>query len=356
MKDLTVLVTGCGSPGAYGIVKSLRMNRERRIRILGVDVDPLVANRYFVDEFLIPPKRSTPEFMEYVLDLSRQRDIDLVFPVPTAELEMFAAASPRFESQGQRVVVSSAESLAVANNKAKLYERVTQMGLSCAPVYRLASSWDNLVSAAHELGYPGQRICIKLHVSTGARGFRILDLHADRMDLLLNAFPTSAITSLEELAPFLQSASPFPELVVMEYLPGKEYDVDVLASKGRSLSIIPRCNERMWYGLSLVSKADGDVKLIELSRQIVANVGLSYVVSLSFRRDSKDQPKLIEINPRVPGSVMAATMAGVNMPYLAVKLALGENVEIPQVRWGTQMVRYWEEMFLSPDSGLMTRI
>jgi carbamoyl-phosphate synthase large subunit len=356
VRDLLVLVTGCGSPGVYGLIKSLRTNGERRIRIIGLDVDPLIANRYFLDEFLVPPRRDTPEFMPYVMEVAQQKEVDVVYPVPTAELEMFAAAESKFEAKGQRVVVSSQESLAIANNRARLFKHAAEAGLTCAPAYHVVRSWDQLVSAASELGYPNQRVCLKLPVGTGSIGFRILDSKINRLDLLLNALPSSTFTSIDEIASVLQHANPFPQLIVMEYLPGEEYDVDVLASNGRSLCIIPRRNERMCYGLSLLSRIDEHTAISQLSQQIVAMLGLSYVVNLSFKANSEGQPKLIEINPRIPGSIIAATMAGVNMPYLAVKLALGEHVEIPPVRWGTQMVRYWEEICLSPQSDLSGKL
>jgi len=41
--------------------------------------------------------------------------------------------------------------------------------------------------------------------------------------------------------------------------------------------------------------------------------------------------------------------AGANMPYLAVKHALGESLPSVDVQWGTRMVRYWQELFRTPD-------
>jgi hypothetical protein len=37
MRDLVVFITGCGSQGAYGVIKSLRVNGERNNIVLGVD-------------------------------------------------------------------------------------------------------------------------------------------------------------------------------------------------------------------------------------------------------------------------------------------------------------------------------
>ena len=41
MRDITVLMTGCGAPGAPGIIKGFRNNGERSIRLIGVDPENL---------------------------------------------------------------------------------------------------------------------------------------------------------------------------------------------------------------------------------------------------------------------------------------------------------------------------
>jgi len=353
MGDITILLTGCGSEGAYGVIKSLRANAERSIRMIGIDTNSEIANRYAVDEYCIPPRRSDPNFIPFVAHLARRKGVDVIFPIPTLELEMFAAKRSLFEAQGQRVIVSSEESLRVANNKALLFRWMNEKGFPCTPHFRTVQCWEDFVSAVQVMGYPGRRACFKPPVSTGAQGFRVLDASTNRLELLLNAPPASTITNLEALRDVLASAYPFPELVVMEYLPGVEYDVDVLVNKGKVLSMVPRRNRRMWYGMSLFCTTEYQQEIMRQTEEIVVSLGLSYVVSLSFKMDGAGAPKLIEINPRIPGSIISATMAGVNMPYLAVKLALGETVDIPPILWGTEMVRHWEEFFLSPEGKVL---
>ena len=59
--------------------------------------------------------------------------------------------------------------------------------------------------------------------------------------------------------------------------------------------------------------------------------------------------KVIEINPRVSGTIVMCVGAGANLPYLGVKYALGEPIPPVDVEWGTRMVRYWQELFRAPD-------
>ena len=42
---VTVLMTGAGAPGAPGIIRCLRKNGERSIRIVGVDMNENAAGR-----------------------------------------------------------------------------------------------------------------------------------------------------------------------------------------------------------------------------------------------------------------------------------------------------------------------
>jgi carbamoyl-phosphate synthase large subunit len=56
------------------------------------------------------------------------------------------------------------------------------------------------------------------------------------------------------------------------------------------------------------------------------------------------QYKILEVNPRIGGSSILSVAAGVNIPLLAVKLFLGEKIEVPRPRELT-MARYYEEAY-----------
>jgi carbamoyl-phosphate synthase large subunit len=65
-------------------------------------------------------------------------------------------------------------------------------------------------------------------------------------------------------------------------------------------------------------------------------------------KDSQNgDPLLLEINPRVQGTIVAALGAGVNLPLLAVKKAMEIPVEPSEmaVAWGTSFSRYWTETY-----------
>jgi carbamoyl-phosphate synthase large subunit len=349
MEDLTILITGAGATGVYGVIKGLKRNGERNIRIIGVDVDPHIASRHFVDQFHLVPHRTDANFMPSILELMKKEQVDILFPIPTLDLDLFSENKSLIESLGKKVIVSDKPWLTIANNKMMLYRHLNKGSVSCVPNSVLVNEVDEFIKAVEMLGYPDLPVTIKKPLSTGAQGFRVLDKKIDRLEILLNRNPNVTLTTLEEILVTLKSASLFPELIVQEYLPGEEYDVDVLAQRGQMLIAIPRKNEMMLWGMSLLCRAEKHDGLISLAREIMFSLKLSYVISLTFKFSRDGTPKIIEINPRVPASIIAAIGSGVNLPYLAVKIALGERVELPEVRWGTRMIRYWDEIVVLPD-------
>jgi predicted ATP-grasp superfamily ATP-dependent carboligase len=54
---------------------------------------------------------------------------------------------------------------------------------------------------------------------------------------------------------------------------------------------------------------------------------------------------LIEINPRVSGSLVANFGAGINMLEASLRLAYDMPIENSDIKWGTKMLRYWSQIF-----------
>ena len=70
-------------------------------------------------------------------------------------------------------------------------------------------------------------------------------------------------------------------------------------------------------------------------------------IGIQLKGSEKGKFLLLEINPRVQGTISAALGAGINLPALAVKQELGLPIlpEELQIRWGVHFSRYWREIF-----------
>lgn len=353
MNSLRVLITACGAPGAPGIIKSLRLNGERDIWLFGTDMAEQAVGFSMVNAWAqVPPGSQADEFILAMLKLVQQHKIDAVLPLSTYELLPLAKTCEPFETLGTRVLVSPVHALNIANNKAELFAHFADE--PWIPKHRRVRSLSEFMDAVDDLGYPDSLVCFKPSVSKGSRGFRILDPQAMTLDRLLNWKPDGTRTTLELVLPALQQAASFPDLLVMEYLPGREYSVDTLVAGGKMLLAIPRSRDETKQGICSRGRTEHNHHLIQISRAIVEELELAYNINLQFRYDQQNAPKLLEINPRVSGTIVQCTGAGVNMPYLALKLALAESITIPEVQWGTGLVRYWEEVFYDPNGSAYT--
>ena len=344
-ESATVLLTGAGAPGASGIIRSLRATDERPVRIVGVDMDPDAYGFELVDEHETVPAGGEDDYVPAMAAVAERTDPDVILPLTTAELGPLARQRDAFDAT---VMVSPTTALGIANDKGRLYDFLDTQGFETAPAFRRVDSMDGFVGACHELGYPDQPVCFKRPVASGMRGFRVLDPTTDRLDSLLTEKPNSAVTTVEEVRPVLAGAETFPEFVVMEYLPGEEYSVDVLAMGEETGPIVPRSRAQTRAGITFRGTVEPNRDLTTAADAIARRLGLEYNVNIQFKYDASGTPKVIEINPRVAGTIVMCVGAGANLPYLAVKHALGEPVPEVDVEWGTEMVRYWQELFRPP--------
>ena len=109
MKTLTILVSASGAPGTAALVRHLRENGERPVRIIGTDMSERAIGRHLCDEFFVVPAGSDPGFADAMLDVSRRERVDAVLPQSSFDLLGLAEARERFE--GVAVMVSSPEAV-----------------------------------------------------------------------------------------------------------------------------------------------------------------------------------------------------------------------------------------------------
>jgi len=339
-----LLMTACGAPGAPGIIKCLRNNGERNVFIYGVDMNPEAVGFAMVDDGQVGPPGQDPGFADFILEQARAENLQAVMPLSTMELEALSAARERFDRAGVSVLVSDLAGLRTANNKGELMEVAACCGV-LVPRFIRVQTVRQFEEAVRALGFPEQPVCFKPEFGKGGRGFRILSGSRDPFEDLFEQKPGSAFTTLHDVIGILRMRASFPPLLVMEYLPGAEYSVDLLCRAGEVLAVVPRVRTAIRLGICSVGETVRDQRLIEFSSRLVRELRLSYCINLQFRMDAEGVPRLLECNPRVSGTIVLCAGAGVNLPYLALKLALKEPVLAIEPRWGIRMMRYWDEVF-----------
>jgi carbamoyl-phosphate synthase large subunit len=291
------------------------------------------------------PFANDPSFTDAVLSLCKKKNIHALLPLVTKELIPLSQHSKEFELAGSKLLVSPTASLEIANNKSRLYEFLQWRGIA-VPEFRVVETVEQFKSAVEELGYPQKPVCLKPSVSNGSRGFRIISEQMNELDLLFNHKPASTYISMDDTVRILSSGF-FPELLISEYLPGEEYSVDCLANHGESVLIVPRLRKRMIEGISVEGEFINEEPLLDYGRQIIRELQLHGNIGIQVKKSATGQFFVLEINPRVQGTISAGLGAGVNLPVLAIKQELGLPIAPDElnVKWGTKFCRYWNEVF-----------
>ncbi|KKK93070.1 hypothetical protein LCGC14_2696550, partial [marine sediment metagenome] len=342
---ISVAITAADGIGFPGLVKPLRRIRERNIRLIGLANTPQAVGFSMMDASHVIPHADKNSFIPEMLRICNQERVDVLVSIAPWELKKLSNNISVFENAGVAVPISSPKSLRVSMDKHLTFKHCEKIGVP-VPSYYSVKDLKTLVKAARDLGYPENEICFKPAMSAGSRGFRIIKSGIDRLKILLEYESGCVYMDIDELCSTLRSVDSFPEMLIMEYLPGDEYSVDVLADNSKALLVIPRTRRKVAMGASISGEIVKNDTIIGYSTKVVESMGLNGVVGLQFKADASGTFKMLEVNPRPHGALSFSTAAGANLLYLSIKLALGEKVKLPSVKWGTKIHRYFSEGIL----------
>lgn len=312
---MNILITGAGGAAAVSVWKSLA--KEHCIYM--VDIDPCAAGLYLVPKAqrsLIPPGDSA-EFIPELLQRCRDFEIDLLIPTVDVELLPVTRHTTQFAELGTKVPLSSPECLARCRDKYLLLRDCQETGLT--PRFTL---WGEETSP-ETLQFP----CFaKPRLGAGSRGAIII-----------------------HNAGALQQLPRDNSYLIQTYLPGEEYSVDVyIQSNGTPLAAVPRLRMKIDSGIAVACQTKINPELSASALTIAQTAGIRYVANIQFKQDEEGQFKLLEINPRFPGTLPLTAAAGIDIPKLLIQDAQGKPLGSTLLPFKELMVvRYWTEQFFA---------
>ena len=340
MTPLTILLTAAGAPGTAALVRALRGNGERPVRLVAVDVRERAAGRFLCDAFHLVPPGDEPGYADAVAAVVEREGVDVVLPQSSFDV---AGLAPHRERIPAVVLAPSERTAAGANDKEASYRLLSEAGLR-VPAWRRVHGAGALDAAARELGYPDAPVCLKPVRSSGSRGFRVLDATVDRARQLLEERPGPHALRLEEAVELLPDDG--LDLLVMELATGPERTVDGIADGERLLLGHAKTREDLRAGLAMSFVTLDDPKLVRVADRAVAALAVEHFVNVQLVGDV-----VIEVNPRISTLVYQDDL---NLAWLGVKRALGEisAVELValrgRVRPGRAALRYFDQLEWGP--------
>jgi len=337
-KKINILITGCGAPGISGTIYSLKAdNKLYEIYTIGTDTNPWAVGKHFCDHFeVIPSFKDTQQYLDNLIDISTRYGVDVILPQNTLELSILADNKHLFDKINTKVLISNKDAINKSNNKYNLMQAAEKVGIP----YPLYVEVDNIVDLEKTLksfGWPEKKVVIKPPLSNGSRGVRIIDEDIDLKDKFFTEKPGILSTNFEIIK--LTLGASFNTLLVMEYLPGQEYSVDILRVKDKKL-VIPRSRASIKSGITFSGKIENNTLIEKYSIELADALDLKYCFGFQFILKN-DIPYIIECNPRVQGSMVISTLGGANIILNSILNLLSEDMLPMDLKYDTLFTRYW---------------
>ncbi|MET9048552.1 ATP-grasp domain-containing protein [Streptomyces sp. NPDC004362] len=288
---------------------------DRAVEIHATHGDPDSPILAAADTADLEPEGLSPAgYVEYALDQCIRRGIDVF--VPRLHQDAIVAHRAEFEALGTALLAPPVEAVAVFQDKATAYQAAESIGVPVPPWWRVRDE-EQLLSAVEELEAGGHRACFKPAAGAGGVGFRVIS-RAPFSLVHLSGFP-SAYVPLDLVVQAVREAAEPVDWLVMPRLEEPEVSVDCLTGPDNRI--------RMAVGRTKMGRRRGFTlheQWLEPARRLAEGFGLHHLSNIQFRMYG-DEPVLLDVNTRPAGGLHQLSLCGVNAPWAAVRLALGED-------------------------------
>ena len=336
MEQINVLVTSVGGIVAQGIIKSLKYrnkytnNKEYFYNILGTDIIFDSAGLYRVDKFSIIDKPENENFIQSIIDLCIDNNIDVIFVGSDVELAVFSKNKEIIESKTSAKIISNPSNvIEICRNKFDTFQFLKKNNLnyipSCLP--------DESEQFIKENGFP---VIVKPCEGFGSR---LINIVKDKVEL---NYATSVIENYG-WTPLIQ-----------KYLKddNREFTAGItIDKKGCNIMSSIVIKKILKHGQTYKAIIDKFPEIKEISEQTAKKIKAIGAINIQLRVDEEDNmPKIIEINPRLSATCPMRTIAGINEPDILSRNTLfNENINITNYN-SLLCLRYWNETYLDLNS------
>lgn len=312
MATKRILVTGAGGSPSTNFVRSLRESPER-FHLIGVDCNKYYLQRAETDEKHLIPETDDPRYFSILKALVAETKADMVYSQPDQEIEVI---SERRAELGARTFLPAHETIRICQDKFESFKRWKEAGLTVPETMMIATEAD-LKAAFKRFG---SEVWLRAVVSPGGGkgSFRAKDYDTGK----------SWIDFCKGWGRFTAAECLKPESTTWT---GLYKDGELIVSQAR---------ERLYWefgnrapsgvtGVTGTGVTVTDPALDELALKAVAAVDATPngIFAVDFTFDKRGVPNPTEINiGRFFTTHLFFTRAGLNLPYLFVKLAFGEKL------------------------------
>lgn len=298
---MNILITSAGR--RIKLIQYFKNEFKNIGKVVVTDCDFLAPVLYIADIGYVVPKIDDKNYLDEIKKIIKKENIGAILSLIDTELNLLAEHKQELEKLGVKVIVSDKESIDICFNKFKMFEFLNRYGFKCAKTY------DNVESFNDDY----KNNDINLPVFT-----KPIDGSAS-----INA---KMVDNLEELSLIMKKND---DLLIQEFLDGKEYGIDVyvdLISK-KVISIFIKDKIKMRSGETDKAVSIIDNKLFNIIEDFVIKLGVVGPIDIDVFK-VKDEYYISEVNPRFGGGYLLAYESGENFPlYIKNNLIGYENIK-----------------------------
>lgn len=254
------------------------------------------------------------DFVAAVLGLIDRHRVDMVLPCHDGSIEALRTRRSDIERK-TALALASNRALDLAIDKRLTMGLARQLGLAVPLGFEVHDESD-LRAALAEVGYPAVMKPVWSWVAADGAGQR------------LSCEPLLTLDDGLRVLELFQAAG--GRGLVQQWLPGRRDAVTLMYTGGEVRARFAQTSYRelpLLGGASVLCESIPPLPdIVEPAERLVRAMDLEGCSMVEFRRDRHGKPVLMEVNPRMGGSVSLAISAGIDFPALVRTWALGLTV------------------------------
>jgi D-aspartate ligase len=321
---MNVLLLDGDTVEAISVLKSLKKIQTRITIFCEHRISFGYASRYPDSRIIAPAiKDNESNFLQFLLRFLKGNPQDLIIPLYNDGAEFLSRYKDRIKMLGTKCAIPDYSIFIKAHDKEKLMEICEMNGI---PHPRTANPAKSSIELASE--YVGFPLLIKPNISSGARGISFVRTK-DKLEILYKHV-------IEKYG-----ACTFQEYVNHS---GVYYNVMLYRTRAGQFanSVVTKILRYFPIkgGTSSFCISINQPELLKQCMKLLDALDWHGFADIDIIKDEVSQDyKIIEINPRIPASINAAAISGINFPEIILKDTV--NLEIPKYSYESDMeLRY----------------
>ena len=253
-----------------------------------------------------------------IINLCKEQGYGLIMPFGNTSYYAVSKHGSLLKNHNIKYMAPEFEKFCLPHDKYRMTKFCEQIGIG---VPQLFSDYDDndIHEISNNLKYP---VVIKAKSGVGvATGLR----YANNKQELLKYYNEISAQEVNT------GAFNYDQPMIQEFIPGVIHDACSLTVEGRVMALLTQIRQIMYPiygGVGAVNVTTKNPELSELARYLLETLGWHGPAQIEFKYDIRDKRyKLIEMNPKLWGTLDLSIRAGINFVELIKNVLVGKDIK-----------------------------